>query len=457
MAVALKPERPASNPAAAQISLYDEFQMTIAEADASAVARAYEEARIGAERDTGKSLMIGFPPAEDYRVTQANWMFPPFNVWGFRNVARLSPTLEVARGATPVSPFGEHAVDLGGVEFGSICGQSVSVADHLRASHTDGLIVVQGDDICFEYYANGHTASDRHIMFSVTKSLIGLLAEELISEGKLDVYARTSSYIPELADSAFADATVGQLLDMAVGVRFSEIYDDPMSESSQYGRACGIYTPLEGMVNHQSLYQFLPTLTQERPHGGFFHYVTATTEVLAWVLERAGGQSSAAGLQRIWSALGCERDGYFIADAWGRNVAGAGFNATLRDMARLGRLIADGGRHAGQQLVAADSIERILAGNSPEYLGANPSFAKWTPGASYKSQWYVFNDEAMMAGGVHGQYLFIHPQTRTVIVKQSSLPDAVTSLDQDSVRMFHAIIEHLQAAGVTNYACAARG
>ncbi|MFK0033699.1 serine hydrolase domain-containing protein [Pseudomonas monteilii] len=422
--------------------------MTNAESDASAVARAYEEIRHAPARDTVPALMVGFPPAEDTRVTQANWMFPPFNVWGFRNVARLRPTLEVARGAVSVTSFSERAAALGELTFDSICGQNVSIADHLRATHTDGLIVVQGDDICFEYYANSHSANDRHAMFSVTKSLIGLLAEELISEGTLDISAQTASFIPELAGSAFGDATVAQLLDMAVGVRFSEVYDDPMSESSQYGRACGIYAPVEGAVSHQSLYQFLPSLVQERPHGGFFHYVTATTEVLAWVLERVSGQSCATRLERIWSVIGCQRDGYFIADAWGRNVAGAGFNATLRDMARLGRLIAAGGRHAGKQLVAANAIERILAGSSPEYLGANPGFAKWTPGASYKSQWYVFNDEAMMAGGVHGQYLFVHPQSSTVIVKQSSLPEAVTALDQDSVRMFRAIIDHLQASGV---------
>nr|WP_233630906.1 MULTISPECIES: serine hydrolase [unclassified Pseudomonas] len=387
--------------------------------------------------------MAGFPASEASRVTQVNWMFPPFNKWGFRNVARLRPTIDVPSNTQPPSKMAERPVGLEQLKFLSVCNQSISVGQHLRASHTDGLIVLQGDDICFEYYANGQVSTDRHIMFSVTKSLIGFLAEELISEGVLNPQELTSAYLPELANSAFADASISQLLDMAVGVKFSEVYDDPMSESSQYGRACGIYAPIEGAINHQSLYQFLPTLEKERLHGGFFHYVTATTEVLAWVLERVSGESCATRLGRIWSALGCERDGYFIADSWGRNVAGAGFNATLRDMARFGRLIAYGGVHADQRLISADTIQRIVKGADPQLLGANPNFAKWTPGASYKSQWYVFNDQAIMAGGVHGQYLFIHPQSRTVIVKQSSLPEAVTDLDQDSVRMMHAIIQHL--------------
>lgn len=69
------------------------------------------------------------------------------------------------------------------------------------------------------------------------------------------------------------------------------------------------------------------------------------------------------------------------------------------------------------------------------------------PGASYRSQWYVFNDHslALMAGGIHGQYLFIDWPSRVVIVKQSSLPEAVTDLDADSVRMLRAIAAHLKA------------
>ncbi|MFL6611769.1 MAG: serine hydrolase domain-containing protein, partial [Pseudomonas sp.] len=345
----------------------------------------------------------------------------------------------------PVSPLQQAPRALDQLHFDSECGLSISVIDHLVASQTDAFLVMQGDTVLFERYFNGQQPHDRHVMFSVTKSLIGTLGEQLVSDGLLDPARYAADYVPELAGSAFGDATVRQLFDMAVGIAYSEVYEDPDSESSQYGYACGFQPAPAEYAQFESLYQFLPSLKKQGGHGGFFHYVTATTEALAWVMERASGQSCDQLLAKIWGPLGCERDGYFLADPWGRSVAGAGFNATLRDMARFGRLLANEGRHDGRQLLSAQTIARIAAGADPAVYATSPDFAEWTPGASYRSQWYVFNDhsQALMAGGIHGQYLFIDKPSGVVIVKQSSLKEAVSPFDGDSVRMLRAIAADL--------------
>lgn len=351
---------------------------------------------------TAPGLMQGFPAAPEQRVTWENWMRPPFNRWGFRHLARLRPSIDVRAGNAPHSPLNDAPQALSELRFDSCCGLSVSVLDHLVASHTDSFLVMQGDQVLFERYFNGQRPEHRHIMFSVTKSLIGLLGEQLISEALLDPMRSVSAYVPELAGSAFGDASVRQLFDMAVGIDYSEVYDDPASESSQYGYACGFNPAPAEYAEFESLYQYLPTLRKRGEHGGFFHYVTAATEALAWVMERASGLSCAQLLEGIWSQLGCERDGYFMADPWGRSVAGAGFSATLRDMARVGRLLANDGWHAGSPLISSEAIARIAKGGDPAIYAANAEFSEWTPGASYRSQWYVFNDhsQALMAGGI---------------------------------------------------------
>jgi CubicO group peptidase (beta-lactamase class C family) len=134
-----------------------------------------------------------------------------------------------------------------------------------------------------------------------------------------------------------------------------------------------------------------------------------------------------------------------MADPWGRSVAGAGFSATLRDMARFGRLLANDGRQDGLQLLSTETVARLFAGADPAIYAKESDFSSWTPGASYRSQWYVFNDhsQAIMAGGIHGQYLFVDKPSGVVIVKQSSLTDAVSQFDNDSVRMLRAIAAHL--------------
>lgn len=406
-------------------------------------ADAHEALHAGLQPD---SFMTGFPPSEPQRVTWANWMSPPFNKWGFRHLARLRPSISVAAGEGPVNRLPEAKQDLDGFSFKSTCGLSVRLDEHLVASHCDAFLVLHHGEVKYERYFNGQTSNDRHTMFSVTKSLIGVLAEQLICDGVLNPEVRADHYVPEFAGSAFADATVRQLLDMAVGIAYTERYDDPASESSQFGYACGFQPAPAEYAQYASLYQYLPSLRKVGEHGGFFHYVTATTEALAWVMERAGGVACPELLARVWGQIGCQRDGYFMADPWGRGVSGAGFNATARDIARFGLLLANGGRHEGRAVLDPRVIEAIAQGSDPAIYAANEEFSAWTPGASYRSQWYVFNDhsQALMACGINGQYLFVDRDADLVIVKQSSLPESVSIFDPDNVRALRALARHFK-------------
>lgn len=402
----------------------------------------FTQALLGAYQagpEPSQPLMQGFPPAPEQRVTWHNFMSPPHNRWAFHNLGRIRPSISVERGNAPSVPLTRAAQALENFRFDSASGRSVLLAEHLSASCTDGWLVMKNGNVLQEAYFNGHQAHKRHIMFSVTKSLIGLLAESMLGAGQLNENALASDYVPELTGSAFGDATLRQLLDMAVAIDYDEVYDDPLSGSSQFGYACGLTPPPAGIQASQSLYEYLPATRKKGEHGGFFHYVTATTEALAWVMERASGKSCAEHLRPLWQGLGCERDGFFVADPWGRNVAGAGFNATLRDMARYGALLLNKGEAQGQQLLPASAIDSVLQGGDPAIYAANEIFAQWSPGATYKSQWYVYPGEALLAVGIHGQMLYVDFARQVVIVKQSSLPIAESVLDIDTLRLVRSL------------------
>lgn len=386
------------------------------------------------------SLMQGFPPAPADLVTWGNFMRPPYNRWAFHNLGRLRPTISVERGTGVPAPLDATTPHLESFEFLGAHGEAVSLAAHLQASATDGWLVMKDGAVVQERYFNGHQPLKRHIMFSVTKSLVGMLAQGMVHSGELDEQALAADYVEELAGSAFGDATVRQLLDMAVAIDYEEIYDDPTSGSSQFGYACGLtLPPAQVTATYASLYEYLPATRKKGEHGGFFHYVTATTEALAWVMERASGRSCAQQLADTWQGLGCERDGFFVADPWGRNVAGAGFNATLRDMARYGAMLLKRGAANGRQLLPAAVIDSVLAGGDPAVYASNEVFSSWSPGATYRSQWYVYPGEALLAVGIHGQYLYVDFQRDVVIVKQSSLPVAESVLDIDTLRLIRAL------------------
>jgi len=402
----------------------------------------FTQALLGAYQagpEPSQPLMQGFPPAAEHRVTWHNFMSPPHNRWAFHNLGRIRPSISVERGNAPSVPLTSAAQALENFRFDSASGRSVSLAEHLSASCTDGWLVMKNGAVLQEAYFNGHQAHKRHIMFSVTKSLIGLLAEAMVGAGQLNENALASTYVPQLTGSAFGDATVRQLLDMAVAIDYDEVYDDPLSGSSQFGYACGLMPPPPGIRASQSLYEYLPATRKRGEHGGFFHYVTATTEALAWVMECASGRSCAEQLREVWQGLGCERDGFFVADPWGRNVAGAGFNATLRDMARYGAMLLNKGEVQGKQLLPAAAIDSVLQGGDPAIYAANELFAQWSPGATYKSQWYVYPGEALLAVGIHGQMLYVDFARQVVIVKQSSLPIAESVLDIDTLRLVRSL------------------
>lgn len=386
-------------------------------------------------------LMQGFPAPPERRVTWANWIRPPYNRWAFRNLAALCPSLRIRRDG-PVSPLEAAPRDLSAFAFDSMTGAKVTLSEHLAASYTDAFLVMKNDCVLQESYFNGQQPHDRHIMFSCTKSLIGLVAEYLLHRDALREDDLAAHHVPELKDSAFGDATFRHLLDMAVAIDYVEQYDDPDSGSSHYGYAAGLLPAPAGLARYASLYEYLPALRKKGGHGKHFHYVTAVTEVLGWVLERASGRSAESWVEELlWRPLGMEHDGAFAADPWGRAVVGGGFSGSLRDMARIGRLVLGEGRVDGQDILPAAVIRSIARGSDPAYFAAVPEFSDWAPGASYRSQWYLFNDGApeFMACGIHGQYIYVNPANCVVVVKQSSLPAAEALVGADTVRLLRAL------------------
>ncbi|WP_163561249.1 serine hydrolase, partial [Klebsiella oxytoca] len=76
--------------------------------------------------------------------------------------------------------------------------------------------------VVYERYSGCLDAAGQHAALSVTKSLTGLLGEMLVAEGVIDEQARIATIVPELAEGAFGDATVKQVLEMTTGLRYSE-------------------------------------------------------------------------------------------------------------------------------------------------------------------------------------------------------------------------------------------
>jgi CubicO group peptidase (beta-lactamase class C family) len=394
--------------------------------------------------------MVGTPPPPDKTIRFADGSFYKFPQmrWSFSHWRELFPTKLVARGNCPVTPLPKAArqADLDGLTFKTLGdGREMTWADSLYVNHTDGILVLHKGRIVYERYLGALSDTGQHIAFSVTKSFTGTLAGTLITEGKLDPSALVTRYVPELADSAFGDATVQQVLDMTTALDHSENYADPKSSVPTYAGALGMLPRAPGAAGPTTIYDYARSLRKNGTHGAGFTYRSPNTDVLGWIVARASGQPLEALLQdRIWSRLGAEGDAYLAVDSIGTSVASGGLNARLRDMARFGEMIRLGGRWNGQQVVPAATIEEIRRGASRDaFLHGGYTTL---PGWSYHNQWWISHDDhgVFMARGVHGQAIYIDPRAQMVIVRFAS--DARASnllLDPTSLPAYRAVAEHL--------------
>lgn len=371
-------------------------------------------------------LMVGAPPPATEQVTRANWMAPPYNVWAFHNTERLLATTTVDRGTGPVAEFDAAPADLGAFEFTDYTGKRRSFAQFLEDQHVDALLLFAGGKVRQQVFRNGMTARSRHIMMSVTKSFTGLVAEMLIAQGRLDETKRIADYVPELnvPGGAYADATLRNLLNMEIGIDYTEVYDDPSSTVFQFAYAAGLLPAPAGVNAFSSLYEFLPSLKKKGEHGKDFHYVTANSEVLGWVIEKVTGHGFAQVMDdMVYRKIGAERDAFYATDPHGKAVSGGGLNITARDALRLGIMMVQNGKFNGQQIVPAAVVKKIAAGSTPRpSLWGNENGGR---DHSYMSQWYVEHDHGVVsAEGVNGQTIHFQPKTGVVMVLQSSYPEA---------------------------------
>ncbi len=375
--------------------------------------------------------MHGSPPAPGRRIRFADDRFLDFPQirWTLSHLRELMPTVGVWRGDGPASPLGspvpavEAAIDA--MTFDDLHGVRRVWSASLADTYADGIVVLHRGRIVYERYLGALKPHGAHACFSITKSYAATLAATLVHEGALDDTSLVTHLLPEMTGTAYADATLRQVMDMQIGVAYSEVYADPDAQIWDYARAGGLRARPAGYSGPGGFHDFLVTLRKDGAHGDAFTYKTVNTEVLCWVMQRVTGLSLAELLsQRIWSQIGCAEDAYLSVDPVGVAMGGGGLSATLRDLARFGELMRCEGAHASRQVLPAAVIADIRRGADPSKFAQ----AGYTllPGYSYRNMWWVTHDEhgAFEGRGIHGQRLYVAPGAEMVVARFASHPVA---------------------------------
>jgi CubicO group peptidase (beta-lactamase class C family) len=390
-------------------------------------------------------IMRGSPPAPEAQVTRANWRTYPAIRWGFGHVREILPTAEIRRSRQPTR-LAETPRDLQRIGFSRPDGTATTLAETLRETFADALVVLHHGAIVSEWYGDGTTPVTSHLVCSVSKSITGTLGGVLVERGLVDPQAKVTRYIPQLADSVYGGCTVRHLLDMTVAVAFEENYEDPAGDVARYRFASGWDVPPDGVAAGDQR-SFLATAKGSgRTHGEVFHYVSPNTDVLGWVYERACGRPYAQILSEyLWQPMGAEDDASVTLDAKGAARVAGGISATARDLARFGEMIRCRGVANGCQVIPGWWIDDIHD-NGDQQAWAAGDLAEIFPGGRYRSKWYTIDPSRgdLAAIGIHGQWIYVDVATDTVIVKLASQPKAMDiPIDHRWFAAFRAIAAHL--------------
>ncbi|MBN9631825.1 MAG: serine hydrolase [Actinobacteria bacterium] len=296
-----------------------------------------------------------------------------------------------------------------------------TLTDYLERTRASALVVVRDGVLVHEQYLQGAMADDVHLTWSVSKSIVSTIAGILIGDSCFAVTDRVADLVPELAGSAWEGVSVQDLLDMRVGLAWSEDAGSP--DVVPYDHAYQWADSAEGPV---SALEYLSRIPRGVGPGGAFAYQSVATDVLAWIIEsRTGSRLHDVLSRRLWAPLGAA-DAEITLDYFGNPMADGGISARAEDLALFGELWRTGGRNReGMRLVPQSWIQTTLT-PTPALLDA---FARaerpgnrWSTSPYYRNNWWVLDTESrfLAARGYLGQSVHIHGSTGLTVVLLSA-------------------------------------
>lgn len=311
----------------------------------------------------------------------------------FREVPNTGPVRAFETASVPV----EH---LGAVPW---LEGDVPAIDFLVETRANALLIVRDGILTTEWYAPGVSPEQRHSSWSVAKSIVSLLVGRAVDEGLMDVDSRLVDIVPSTRTSGpFDEVTIAHLLNMSSSIDVPEIV---VGGNPNSGTAGLYYT-------EDAAFYLARFRTVSAPSGTVGSYRSVDTAYLGLALQEVTGRSlSELASAWIWQPIGAESEARWNLDREGGiEKAYCCFNATARDFARFGRLMADAGEVDGRTIVAPAWIDRIAAQEAIS-VGGMP----------YSTHWWRLPGEQgdYSAIGIYGQYVYVNPSTRTTIVKLS--------------------------------------
>lgn len=382
---------------------------------------------------------------ERNRVNLGNWREKPYSTWSFQHVHEIITSSLVLADHHHRVTLDKLPDDLNTAAV-TFQNETIALENFLRQSYTDIFLVSRKGQRVFDWHAESANPRLPHIVFSVSKSISGLLAGILQDQKVLDTSRTVAFYLQEMKNSAYADCPLQHLLDMRVSLDFVEEYLNLDGDYARYRRATGWNPALTGSED-PGLREFLQGLQKgETDHGGKFEYRSPNSDLLGLIVERVSDQPFAELMSEfLWSPLKADHDAFITVDKYGAPRSAGGISVVANDLLKIGELICQNGEIDGKTVVSESWLNDLQTNGDPKAWDAG-DFAKFIPGASYRNQWYLASppERVALAIGIHGQWIYCDIDKNVVLIKLSSQPipqDDV--LDVECLSVFRQVAKEL--------------
>lgn len=310
-------------------------------------------------------------------------------------------------------------------------------------TETDSLLLYADGELLFERYENGYTADNKHIAWSVSKSISSAIIGALVYQNKLDIQKSICNYIPAAKEFNHCDLRTTDFLSWSSGLTWNEMYEDANGDREQSSVAQLLYGDAIGDTT-----QFMISHPSKTPGKNDWNYSTGDSTFLMGIAKTvvAKDEQQTFPWKYLFDPLGI--DVTFAQDQSGTFGGGSSIYLRPRDLARIGELYLKRGLWNGKRIFSEEWVD--FTNSRPETFDVL-NFSEDT--FHSKRSWWTINPkiaqakkipDSLIANGHWGQYLVIIPSLKMVLVRMGNNQDITSDFDLIAVieKAVRAVEQH---------------
>ncbi len=276
---------------------------------------------------------------------------------------------------------------------------SSGIRNFLKATQDSGLewhsfMLVRHGNVVAEGWWKPFDATNKHTLYSLSKSFTSSAIGFLVSEGKITVEDQVISFFPEHTPVEVSNnlkaMKIKHLLTMNTGHDTDTIPVMFANENQSW---------IKSFLNH-------PVIHQPSSH---FLYNTGATYMLGAIVHKITGQLLEDYLRpRLFEPLGIKNYDWEKSPQ-GLNTAGFGLRIKTEDIAKLGQLYLQKGKWQGKQLLPEAWVDEATKKQTTSQSGDND----WSQGYGY--QFWRCKPGFYRGDGAFGQFCMVMPEHDAVL------------------------------------------